>query len=56
VDGDGGSEGAPGKTEIIRRDGTVAVLKSKDSARLRAGERVRVSSPGGGGYGKKIGR
>jgi len=48
----GGGEGAPGKTEILRLDGTVETLRSKDSARLKKGERVRVSSPGGGGYGK----
>jgi N-methylhydantoinase B len=48
----GGGEGAPGKTEIVRLDGTVDTLRSKDSARLKKGERVRVSSPGGGGYGK----
>jgi N-methylhydantoinase B len=48
----GGGEGARGKTEIVRLDGTVETLRSKDSARLKKGERVRVSSPGGGGYGK----
>jgi N-methylhydantoinase B len=48
----GGGEGAPGKTEIVRLDGTVETLKSKDSTRLKKGERVRVSSPGGGGFGK----
>jgi N-methylhydantoinase B len=48
----GGEEGAPGKTEIVRLDGTVETLKSKDSTRLKKGERVRVSSPGGGGFGK----
>ena len=48
----GGGEGATGKTEIIRSDGSVETLRSKDSARLKKGERVRVSSPGGGGLGK----
>src|ERR1051326_8576439 len=48
----GGEEGAPGKTKIVRLDGTVETLKSKDSTRLKKGERVRVSSPGGGGFGK----
>ena len=48
----GGGEGAPGKTEIVRLNGAVETLKSKDSTRLRKGERVRVSSPGGGGIGK----
>jgi N-methylhydantoinase B len=48
----GGGEGEPGKTEVVHLDGTVKILRSKDSARLKKGERVRVSSPGGGGYGK----
>ncbi len=47
----GGGEGASGKTEIIRRNGSIETLRSKDSARLNKGERVRVSSPGGGGFG-----
>ena len=47
----GGGEGATGKTEIVRLDGSVETLRSKDSARLKKGERVRVSSPGGGGVG-----
>jgi N-methylhydantoinase B len=47
----GGGEGQPGKTEIVRLDGQVETLRSKDSTRLKKGERVRVSSPGGGGFG-----
>lgn len=48
----GGGDGAPGKTEVLRHSGAVEELKSKDKRRLAAGERVRVSSPGGGGWGK----
>jgi N-methylhydantoinase B len=48
----GGGDGGPGKTEIVRLDGTVETLRSKDSTRLKKGERVRVSSPGGGGFGR----
>jgi N-methylhydantoinase B len=48
----GGEAGAPGRTQIIRRDGSIEELPGKASARLRAGERVRIESPGGGGYGK----
>lgn len=47
----GGGEGAAGMTEIVRLDGRVERLRSKDSARLKKGEKVRVSSPGGGGVG-----
>jgi N-methylhydantoinase B len=52
----GGGEGAPGTTEIIRLDGTIEKLRSKDFTRLQKGERVRVSSPGGGAYGKHSNR
>jgi N-methylhydantoinase B len=47
-----GSDGAPGRTVIVRRDGSEEELPSKTSVRLRSGERVRVESPGGGGWGK----
>ncbi|MGH9671286.1 MAG: hydantoinase B/oxoprolinase family protein, partial [Terriglobales bacterium] len=47
----GGEAGAPGRTQIIRRDGSVEELPGKASARLQAGERVRIESPGGGGWG-----
>jgi len=49
----GGNEGTPGRTVIIRNDGREEVLPGKSSTRLRAGERVRIESPGGGGWGKK---
>ncbi|MGA8541565.1 MAG: hydantoinase B/oxoprolinase family protein [Terriglobales bacterium] len=48
----GGSNGAPGRTLIIRRDGSEETIPGKTSVRLRAGERVRIESPGGGGWGK----
>jgi len=49
-----GTEGAPGRTLIIRSSGREEELPGKSSTRLRAGERVRIESPGGGGWGKKI--
>jgi N-methylhydantoinase B len=48
----GGSDGAPGRTTIIRHDGSEEELPGKTSTRLQAGERVRIESPGGGGWGK----
>lgn len=48
----GGCDGAPGRTVILRRDGSEEELAGKSSVRLRAGERVRVETPGGGGWGK----
>ena len=49
----GGSAGAPGRTLVLRGDGSVQELAAKDSTRLKKGERVRVESPGGGGYGER---
>jgi N-methylhydantoinase B len=48
----GGSDGAPGRSVIIREDGSEEVLSGKSSTRLRSGERIRVETPGGGGWGK----
>src|SRR6266849_3081395 len=48
----GGTDGAPGRTLIIRRDGSEETIPGKTSVRLRSGERVRIESPGGGGWGK----
>jgi N-methylhydantoinase B len=47
----GGRDGAPGKAEIIREDGSVERLPGKFNRRLRKGERIRIESPGGGGWG-----
>jgi N-methylhydantoinase B len=47
----GGLESAVGKASLIRSDGSVERLPGKFSARLRAGERIRIETPGGGGWG-----
>ncbi len=49
-----GKDGAAGRTEIIRCDGSREQLPGKCSVRLKKGDRVRVESPGGGGWGKTI--
>ena len=48
----GGEDGAPGRTEILRADGSTELMPSKGSTRLRRGERVRIETPGGGGWGQ----
>ena len=48
----GGGEGAPGKAFITRQDGSVKEMPGKFSTRLRKGERIRIETPGGGGWGK----
>ncbi len=47
----GGGDGAPGRTVILREDGSEEELPGKTSTRLKRGERVRVETPGGGGWG-----
>jgi N-methylhydantoinase B len=48
----GGEEGSPGRSVIIRRHGSAEEIPGKTSVRLRAGERIRIESPGGGGWGR----
>jgi N-methylhydantoinase B len=48
----GGSEGRVGQTTVIHSDGSQQKLPGKFSVRLRKGDRVRVESPGGGGFGE----
>jgi N-methylhydantoinase B len=47
-----GVDGAPGKTFITRRDGSVEPMPGKFSTRLRRGERITIETPGGGGWGQ----
>jgi len=47
----GGSDGAAGRTTIVRHGGEDEI-PGKTSVRLRSGERIRIESPGGGGWGK----
>jgi len=48
----GGDDGAAGKTELLRRDGSSQALPGKFNVRLRKGERIKIETPGGGGFGK----
>lgn len=47
----GGDAGACGKAIVIRRGGTFEQMPGKFSTRLQAGDRIRLESPGGGGWG-----
>jgi N-methylhydantoinase B len=49
----GGADGLPGNASVLRRDGTVEKLPGKSNVRLRPGERIRIESPGGGGWGEE---
>jgi N-methylhydantoinase B len=48
----GGAQGRAGRDTIIS-EGRAAHLKAKGSRQLKAGDRVRIETPGGGGHGKK---
>jgi N-methylhydantoinase B len=48
----GGKAGSPGQTTIIRGQGLVEEMPGKFSTRLRKGERIRIETPGGGGWGR----
>jgi len=48
----GGDDGALGRAFIIRSDGSKEQLASKGSWELQAGDRVRIETPSGGGFGK----
>jgi N-methylhydantoinase B/oxoprolinase/acetone carboxylase alpha subunit len=47
----GGEPGQSGRNTLIR-DGQETVLPGKIELQLRAGDRLKIETPGGGGYGK----
>jgi len=50
----GGNDGKPGNAVIIRKSGRGArKIESKGSWELAVGDRVRIETPGGGGFGKR---
>jgi len=50
----GGEDGKRGRDCIIRTDGSEEELTSKGSWQMEAGDRVRIETPGGGGFGKSL--
>ena len=48
----GGGEGQPGRNVIIHADGIEEALPSKFTRRLFPGDRLRIETPGGGGWGR----
>ena len=49
-----GEVGLPGSQLRIVTDGTAHPLTSKGSWGFQAGERLRIETPGGGGYGEPL--
>ncbi len=48
---DGGEPGVCGRNLFLRNDGTTLSLGGKNEIHAEAGERFRIETPGGGGYG-----
>ncbi|MGO9124747.1 MAG: hydantoinase B/oxoprolinase family protein [Terriglobales bacterium] len=48
----GGADGTPGKAAITRSDGPSQTLPGKFSVRMRKNEKLRIETPGGGGWGE----
>jgi N-methylhydantoinase B len=48
----GGKDGVLGKAAVIREDRSSQDLPGKFNVRLRKGERIRIETPGGGGWGE----
>jgi N-methylhydantoinase B len=48
----GGEPGSPGRTLLILPDGTEEQLPGKCNVQVTAGARIRIESPGGGGWGR----
>ena len=49
----GGAPGARGRNTLIRRDGSEQVLRGKTELHVQHGDRLRIETPGGGGYGSR---
>jgi N-methylhydantoinase B len=50
----GGADGAVGRNVLVRGDGQEEQLPSKFSRRIQPAERLRIETPGGGGYGTRV--
>lgn len=49
----GGASGSRGRNTFIRADGRKINLGGKNEIKANPGDRLRIETPGGGGYGKK---
>jgi N-methylhydantoinase B/oxoprolinase/acetone carboxylase alpha subunit len=50
----GGGPGGKGRNTLVSADGREQVLPAKTRIRLAPGDRLRIETPGGGGYGRSI--
>ncbi|NRB61581.1 MAG: hydantoinase B/oxoprolinase family protein [Saprospiraceae bacterium] len=49
----GGENGMPGQQWLQKKNGTIEPIKGITDQSLSSGDRIRLETPGGGGYGKK---
>jgi 5-oxoprolinase (ATP-hydrolysing) len=52
----GGGPGRVGVNRVLRRDGTSETLRATAELAVNAGDRLRIETPGGGGFGKPVAR
>ena len=50
----GGKPGKAGRQVLERADGSIIELKGIETIEVKAGDRVRIETPGGGGFGKAL--
>jgi 5-oxoprolinase (ATP-hydrolysing) len=50
----GGEPGAVGVNRLLRRDGSSEALQATAEFAVDAGDRLRIETPGGGGYGRAV--
>ena len=50
----GGSPAAPGRNTLIRADQSQEQLPGKVRVELHSGDRLRIETPGGGGFGEPL--
>ena len=47
----GGQDGKCGRNLLVRKNGIIVNMGGRCSGNLNVGERLRIETPGGGGYG-----
>jgi 5-oxoprolinase (ATP-hydrolysing) len=50
----GGGDGQPGRQWLVRADGTREPIAGHVQVELKAGEAIRIETPGGGGWGTAV--
>ena len=53
---DGGGDGARGRNTVFYSDGRVVALGPKNEVAVNRGDRIRIETPGGGGFGALVKR